>query len=61
MVIRCMIKFYKRKFEWLKNRINMTETERVLLEELFTHKNYMPRTDTQKFRSFNSVYKEWLF
>ena len=61
MVIRCIIKFYKRRFEWLKKEVPMNKMEAELLEELFTHKNYTPRTDKERFRSFNSVYREWLF
>ena len=45
MVIRCIIKFYKRKFEQLKKEVSMSAKEMELLDELFTHKNYLPRTD----------------
>lgn len=61
MVIRCVIKFYKRRFEWVRNNIPMSPVECELLEELYTHKNYQPRTDKEKFKSFNSIFREWLF
>eukprot|EP00347_Sterkiella_histriomuscorum_P007266 403349623 len=61
MVIRCVIKFYKRKFDWIRKNIPMTKIQEELLEELFTHKNYQPRTEKEKFKSFNTVFREWLF
>lgn len=61
MVIRTFIKYFKRRFDWIIKNIEMTGLEQELLEELITHKNYKPRTDKQRFRSFNTVYREWLF
>lgn len=45
MVIRSFIKHYKRRFEWIRANIKMTKVEEELLEELFTQKNYKPRTE----------------
>jgi len=61
MIIRCLIKFYKHRWEWLEMTVPMTPTERELLHELFTQKNYRPRTDRHRYRSFNAHFKEWLF
>ena len=39
----------------------MTPTESELLRELFTQKNYKPRTEKHRYRSFNAHFKDWLF
>lgn len=61
MVIRRVINFYKKKFDWLKAQVQMTLEEEKELKELFTSRNYIPRAEKETFKSFNTIFKDRLF
>ena len=61
MIIRCMKRHFKKRFAQLVSRVHMSPEELVYYEELFCHKKYKPHTFTDSYKSFNTVFRDWLF
>lgn len=62
MVIRAVIKYFRKRISRLATDLpHMTPHEEEVLRDMFTRKNYIPQSESQVFRSFNSEFRDWIF